>query len=166
MVTRKPALFLDVDGVLNVFSEGYEKRAVEIAGDKFPHMLYPSEHTLPFMRWAWAAFDVHWCTAWGEQANRIADWAKLPHRPCVANIRSASSEWKLDGVKAFVKRKPGPFVWIEDGVSPIAEAWVAKRKNFFYIYTKHDIGVTKNHAACLADALKIPMNAWDTTSGA
>jgi hypothetical protein len=160
MVKRKPDLFLDVDGVINVFAEGYQNRAVEVDGDKFPHLLYPSEHTLPFMRWAWTVFDVYWCTAWGEQANRIADWAKLPQRPCVADVRSSNAEWKLDGVKAFMKGKRGAALWVEDGIGPVADAWVGRKKNFFYIHTNFRVGVTRNHAACLADALKLPMEAW------
>jgi hypothetical protein len=112
------------------------------------------------MRWAWTVFDVYWCTAWGEQANRIADWAKLPQRPCVADVRSSNAEWKLDGVKAFMKGKRGAALWVEDGIGPVADAWVGKKQNFFYIHTNFRVGVTRNHAACLADALKLPMEAW------
>lgn len=157
---EKTPLFLDVDGVLNVFAEGYQNRSVEVDGDNFPHLLYPSEHTLPFMRWAWATFDVYWCTAWDKQANRIADWAKLPQRPCVSDVKSKSAEWKLDAVKAFMDGRRSRAVWIEDGIGPVADAWVARKKNFFYIHTAFRVGVTRDHAACLADWLGLSMDAW------
>lgn len=160
MASEKPTLFLDVDGVLNVFARGYHKRAVEVNGERFPHLLYPSKHTLPFMSWAWNCFDVYWCTAWGENANCIAKWAALPQRPCVADVRSSSGEWKLDSVKAFVEGKKTPSVWIEDGIGPIAEAWAAKAVNFLYVHTEFRIGVTRKHAACLADILGLSMEAW------
>jgi len=159
-VKKRPYLFLDVDGVLNVFRKGYHKRSVEVQADRFPHLLYPSKHTLPFMRWAWATFEVFWCTAWGEDANAIADWAGLPHRPCGASTRSSSPEWKLDGVKATLQGHRGCAVWIEDGIGPEAGAWVAAQRNFFYVYTKHKIGVTRKHAACLADWLGLSMETW------
>lgn len=159
-VTRqKPILFLDVDGVLNVLSEN-ATTCIELPDSPFPHHLYPTQHTLPFMRWAWDVFDVRWCTAWGEHANVIAKWAELPERPCAASPRSRSMEWKLDGVKATLGRGSPRAVWIEDGIGAIAEAWVSKRRNFFYVFTDHRVGVTKTHVNFLADILNLPMEGW------
>lgn len=157
MTRQKPALFLDVDGVLNAFPKGFQERAVELDPTG---ILYPTKHTLPFMRWAWAEFEVYWCTAWGETANRIAKWAALNNRHCVVDVRNSHLEWKLQGVKAFLEGQQRTCVWIEDGIGPVAEAWVAKRKNFFYVHTDPLVGVTKNHAACLADWMGLSMEAW------
>lgn len=157
MTRQKPALFLDVDGVLNAFPKGYQKRAVEL---DHASVLHPTKHTLPFMHWAWTQFEVFWCTAWGETANRIAQWAGLCERPCVADVRSSHPEWKLQGVKAFLKGKKQTAVWIEDGISPVAEAWVSKRKGFFYVHTDPLVGVTKAHSLFLADILGLSMEAW------
>jgi hypothetical protein len=158
---RKPILFLDVDGVLNVLRPDYDERKITLPGDKFPHYLYPTEHTLPFMRWAWDVFDVRWCTAWGEDANVIAKWAELPERPCAASPRSTSMEWKLEGVRAVMAvNRRRPATWIEDGIGPVAEAWAAKKRDFFYVFTDHTVGVTKAHATALSDILKLPMEAW------
>jgi hypothetical protein len=160
-VTRQPPiLFLDVDGVLNVLGENYEKCQVELPGARFPHLLHPTEHTLPFLNWAWDVFDVYWCTAWGPDANVIAKWAALPERPCAADIRSASLEWKLDAVKKFLGRKKHTAVWIEDGIGPVAERWVARKHGFFYVHTDFKVGVTKAHAGFLADILNLSMEAW------
>jgi hypothetical protein len=159
-VTRQPILFLDVDGVLNVLGEDYEKSQVELPGDRFTHLIHPSIHTLPFMRWAWDVFDVRWCTAWGPDANVIAKWAGLPEKPCAADVRSASLEWKLDAVRQTLGRRKHIAVWIEDGIGPVAERWAARKKDFFYVHTDHKIGVTKAHAGFLADILNLPMRAW------
>lgn len=161
MVERKPVLFLDVDGVLNVFARGYQKRVIELPGKKFPHRIYPSKHTIPFMRWAWSTFEVFWCTAWGEDANVIADWAKLEHRPSAVDRKSVKMDWKLAGVQAVLRRAKRPAAWIEDGIGEEAEAWVAKQKNFHYIFTHFKVGVTKTHAKYLADALGLSMEAWN-----
>lgn len=163
MTRQPPILFLDVDGVLNVFPEDdaeLQKRRIELPGDRYPHLLHPTEHTLPFMNWAWNVFDVRWCTAWGPSANIIAKWAELPDRPCAADVRSASEEWKLDGVRELLTQAPRTAVWIEDGISELAEAWVSKQEKFFYIFTDHRVGVTQAHAKFLADILDLPMEAW------
>jgi hypothetical protein len=157
-VTRlKPTLFLDVDGVLNAFPKGFQKRAVELG---HIDILYPTKHTLPFMHWAWAEFEVYWCTAWDEKANKIAKWACLEERPCVADVRCSHVEWKLQGVKAFLKGRKQGAVWIEDGISPAAEAWVSKRKGLQYVYTDPKTGITKAHCKPIAALLGLSMEAW------
>lgn len=160
MTRRKPLLFLDVDGVLNVFGADFERQMIELPGERFPHYLYPTSNTKSFLRWAWSVFDVYWCTAWGPDANVIATWARLPKKPCAANVRSSSMEWKLDGVKEIRNDSNRKAVWIEDGIGKVAEEWVSVQENFFYVHTDYRVGVTKTHACFLADILHLPMEAW------
>ncbi len=164
-VRKKPYLFLDVDGVLNVMkpdAADLKRREIILPGrDGLSHRLYPTKFTLPFMRWAWNTFDVQWCTAWRLDANVIAKWAGLPERPDATVCRSGRMmDWKLEGVQNFLKGRTPTCVWIEDGIGEEAEAWTAKQKNFIYIHTKFKIGVTRRHAACLSDWLKLSMEAW------
>jgi len=152
----KPILFLDVDGVLNAFPRGYEKRRVQL---DYGHVLHFTKYTKPFMRWAWSEFEVCWCTAWGERANLIADWASLPRKKCIVDIRVPGEDWKLKGVRQYLKGKRGPAVWIEDGIGEEAEAW-ARKRGIIYVETGPRLGVTKGHALLLADTLGLSLEGW------
>lgn len=164
MTRPKPVLFLDVDGVLNVFSNDEAdilKRRIELSGDRWPHPFHPTKYTLPFMRWAWKNFDVLWCTCWMEDANVIAKWAGLPERPCVATSKMGGSDFKLTGAKLFREKDKRPVLWIEDGLFKETDDWVAEQENFFYIHTSFRKGVTKKHALWAADILNLSMEGWD-----
>lgn len=161
MVTEKPILFLDVDGVLNVLTPDMKDlKAREVLLQEpggHPHHLYPTKFTLPFMRWAWETFDVQWCTAWRLDGNLIAKWAGLPARPDATICRSGKMmDWKLEGVQNFLQGKNPLCVWIEDGIGKEAESWVEKQPNFFYVRTNPHLGVRRKHVRCLIDVLKLP----------
>lgn len=55
MIPGKTVLLLDVDGVLNAFSPGYESRKVRLGSGVAIH---PTKVTKPFLRWAWEYFEV------------------------------------------------------------------------------------------------------------
>jgi len=154
----KPILFLDVDGVLNVFSRDMKQREVllqEPGGHS--HHLYPTKFTKPFMRWAWSTFDVQWCTAWRLDGNLIAKWAGLPDRPDATICLSGKMmDWKLEGVQNFLAGRTPVCVWIEDGIGQEAESWTEKQPNFLYIHTNPKHGVRRKHVLFLMDILKLP----------
>lgn len=156
----KPILFLDVDGVLNVMRPDMadlKRREVLLQAEHYPHHLYPTKFTQPFMRWAWDTFDVQWCTAWRLDANLIAKWAGLPERPDATICRSGRlMDWKLEGVQNFLKGTTPLCVWIEDGIGPEAEAWTEKQPNFLYVHTNPKHGVRRKHVLFLMDALQLP----------
>lgn len=155
---EKPILFLDVDGVLNVFSRDMKQREVLLKEPgSYEHRLYPTKFTQPFMRWAWDTFDVQWCTAWRLDANRIAKWAGLPERPDATICRSGKlMDWKLEGVQNFLQGRTPLCIWIEDGIGEEAESWTEKQPNFLYIHTNPKHGVRRKHVFALMDALQLP----------
>ncbi len=172
---KKPVLLLDVDGVLNVIDRSgfcLKRRItlmVTIRGELFPHRFYPKPLALPFMRWAWRHFDVHWLTAWRETANSIADWAELPQVPALVEDPKkmkrlydrakrardvpkawAAIDWKLEAVKDWFSRSERTILWIEDGISEEAHRWIDKRPNAQYFGTDSFVGVTRQHIAEMA----------------
>ncbi len=162
MSKPRPILFLDVDGVLNILTPDFSDREVRFKHRMFEDGIpfFPTKHTLPFMRWAWANFQVIWCTAWGADANLIASWAELPEMPSIDD--RAREEWKLAGVKEILSsRGAGQHaVWIEDGIGDAAEEWVATQKDVIYVETFPVIGVSKEHALMVADCLDLGMEDW------
>lgn len=169
---KKPVLLLDVDGVLNVIDrKGFCRKRkivlfVTIRGELFPHSFYPKPLTLPFLRWAWRHFDVHWLTAWRQTANSIADWAGLPQVPSLVEDpkkmkrlykRAARAkdkakawgaiDWKIEVVKDWFSRSKRTILWIEDGISEEAHEWIGRRPSVRYFGTNSFVGVTRKHIA-------------------
>jgi hypothetical protein len=146
MIPEKTVLLLDVDGVLNAFSTGYESRKVWVGSGGAIH---PTKVTKPFLKWAWEQFEVFWLTAWFGRANEIADWARLPHRPHLGDP-STPGDYKLFAVQERLGTHTGKVVWLEDGIGKDAQDWVGIRKNFLYIETDPFKGVTRQQIAKMA----------------
>jgi hypothetical protein len=166
-VKGRPVLLLDVDGVLNVVGPDYRERLVRMANG---HPFHPTPYVLPFLEWAWKTFDVVWTTAWRESANEIADWARLPRVPALkegptqkrremrlARLRhpdakkwlAVRGDWKVDGARELLCRRPCPVFWLEDGLSEEGHRWVASRPRTWYLATDSFEGVTPAHRKIL-----------------
>jgi hypothetical protein len=171
---RRPVLLLDVDGVLNIVGPDYKDRLIRLQDDGHP--FHPTEYVLPFMRWAWARFDVVWNTAWRRTANQIADWAGL-HRVFAIEETPAylrrqkrltnpkrktdsarwlkeRGDWKVDGAREFLGGRTCPVFWIEDGLSLEGHEWVRSRPSTYYLATDSFEGVTPAHMTILEELLR------------
>lgn len=150
MIPKKPILLLDVDGVLNVVGPDWESRVVRLRN----HVpgLHPTRYVLPFLRWAWPRFEVMWLTAWGSDANRIAEWAGLKPARVLADPSHATDDYKLKAVRGhFGSTTPSvPVFWIEDGIGVEEMEFVSERPWMFYLATEPMEGVTPAHAKILA----------------
>lgn len=123
---RKPLLFLDVDGVLNVPMK-YDHKPI------YPGTLpfFPTPVAKDFLRLAWKRFHVVWLTCWFEHANALAHWAGLKSVKVLDGRRSDADDWKAGAVEAYLKQSPreeGCVFWVEDGFSPEAELLIDKYK--------------------------------------
>jgi hypothetical protein len=126
---RRPCLLLDVDGVLNPFGIG------AVPDGYVEHRLFDGEEPVLVngRHGDWICelaevFDVAWVSAWGEQANRLLA-PRLRMRPLpVVPLPPAPfpPEAKVPAVAAFVARRPA--VWIDDALTPAAEAWASSRE--------------------------------------
>jgi len=150
----RPVLLLDVDGVLNVPRTGCE--AVRLADGPYAWSFNPVEPALPFLRWAWTHFAVHWLTSWRNAANVIAGWAGLPKITALDADAGVSGDWKLEAVKRRFARRRCSVVWIEDGISPAALAWIGARPNFRYVETDPFKGLTTEHIRAAAEFAHVP----------
>lgn len=174
MKETRPVMLLDVDGVLNVPGPDHAARDVRLTEGPHAWILSPKPITLPFLKWAWKHFSVHWLTAWHGSANLIAEWAGLARAPVVGDIREhrrlvdsepvggsgnqwRTWDWKFEAVKRRFGRRRGAVVWIEDGIAPEAEEWVKARPNFRYFGTDSFTGVTPDHVRGIAAFARLPV---------
>jgi hypothetical protein len=133
----KPILFLDVDGVLNVFLKSREE-----LHPNFAVALVPAPGVKEFIQFARENFDVRWLSAWSvagyihypealawltgltvDEVNAIPA-VRWPHNKATAAIKTASDR---------------PWVWLEDGISK-GELYILKDANVLdrYIYVNSD----------------------------
>jgi len=125
----RPALLLDVDGVLCPFGasktpDGYSRYAIR---ENWAYLSPANAHRLTRLR---QHFDLRWCTAWGDQANEhLLDFHNLQPLPLIRfegrRHDPKAPHWKMPWIKAWARQKP--FAWIDDEINDEVVAWAEKR---------------------------------------
>ncbi|HEX2016691.1 MAG TPA: HAD domain-containing protein [Solirubrobacteraceae bacterium] len=126
----KPLLFIDIDGVISLFSFALDARPpgrfVTIEG--MPHFLSASagENLLELAK----CFEPVWCSGWEERAEE-----HLPHLlglpggwPHLSFDRSpgrANAHWKLGAIDAHAGHRP--LAWVDDAFNQACWDWAAAR---------------------------------------
>jgi uncharacterized protein YegL len=140
----RPYLFLDVDGVLNVFEKDLGCDA-EMFDDFRQHDVdfdvvagYHRSVAVclsPAMgaRIARLAVDIHWVTTWEDRANSaIAPLCGLPRDLPLLTHGDNDEEWDLDWkfveVRKLVEHDPRPFVWIDDDIDFLRDQAISPRE--------------------------------------
>ncbi|HYV15038.1 MAG TPA: HAD domain-containing protein [Conexibacter sp.] len=127
---EKPALFVDVDGVISLF--GFAPGAMPAGQfetvDGIAHFLSASagEH----LRLLANHFEPVWCTGWEEKANEYLPHAlgldgPYPFLMFERNPGRAHAHWKLDAIAAYAGARP--LAWIDDAHDEDCAAWAAAR---------------------------------------
>jgi HAD domain in Swiss Army Knife RNA repair proteins len=132
-MSRKPLLFVDVDGVISLWGFGEDTRppGAFAAIDGIPHFLSTraAEHLLA----AAERFELVWCTGWEEKADEhlprlLGVPSGRPHLSFGDATRaqvSARAHWKLEAVQAHAGTRP--LAWIDDAFNDACHTWAAER---------------------------------------
>ena len=132
-MSRKPLLFVDVDGVISLWGFGEDTRppGAFAAIDGIPHFLSTraAEHLLA----ASHRFELVWCTGWEEKADEhlprlLGVPSGRPHLSFGDATRaqvSARAHWKLEAVQAHAGTRP--LAWIDDAFNDACHTWAQER---------------------------------------
>jgi HAD domain in Swiss Army Knife RNA repair proteins len=153
--TRKPILFVDVDGVISVF--GFSPDAGNLPGPF--HWIDGVAHCIPLdvggrLVRVSSRYELVWATGWEEKANEY-----LPHilnlpagdLPCLMFQGQAvfgSAHWKLDAIDEYAGDRPA--AWIDDNIDDSCRYWAMSRKApTLLVETESAVGMTDEHVQIL-----------------
>ncbi len=115
MILMKPALLLDIDGVLIPFEkDNFDKGAMR----RRVHELLPH-------------FNVMWCTGWETSANEAGLMFDMPVLPIIRFSDQVSPEdmphWKGAWIAQTPLLQDRPFAFVDDELDNEAANWASER---------------------------------------
>ncbi len=155
--SRKPILFVDVDGVLSLF--GFAPNVAELPGPF--HWIDGVAHCIPtaggerLTRLA-ERYELVWATGWEEKANEY-----LPHilglgqreLPCLTFDGRAvfgTAHWKLEAIEAYAEGRPA--AWVDDNLDEACREWAERREEpTLLVETQPAEGLTDKQVQQLID---------------
>jgi hypothetical protein len=153
--TKRPILFVDVDGVISVF--GFSPNAGRLPGPF--HWIDGVAHCIPtdvgerLVRVS-SRFELVWATGWEEKANEYLPFIlNLPSRelPCLMFQGQAvfgSAHWKLGAISEYAGDRPA--AWIDDNIDDACRYWATAREApTLLVQTESAIGMTDEHVDTL-----------------
>jgi len=158
--TERPALLVDVDGVISLFGFASDARPpgrfVNVEG--IGH--YLSAGAGAHLRELAGHFDLIWCTGWQERANEhlvaaLGLAGELPHLVFSGPPGAGARHWKLDAIE----REAGdrrPLAWIDDDHAG-CEVWARERPGpTLLVTTSPGTGITADHVHRLVAWARAP----------
>jgi hypothetical protein len=153
--TKRPILFVDVDGVISVF--GFSPNAGKLPGPF--HWIDGVAHCIPtdvgerLVRVS-SRFELVWATGWEEKANEYLPFIlNLPSKelPCLMFQGQAvfgSAHWKLGAISEYAGDRPA--AWIDDNIDDACRYWATAREApTLLVQTESAIGMTDEHVDTL-----------------
>jgi hypothetical protein len=132
-MSRKPHLFVDIDGVISLwgFAPADRPDGCWTIVDGIAHFL--SAAAAETLRAVEPFFDCVWASGWEEKANEYLPHAlglgPWPHLDLDGHARGAGSSvrahWKLDAVETYAAG--APLAWIDDAVNDAVRDWARAR---------------------------------------
>jgi hypothetical protein len=149
--TKRPILFLDVDGVVSLF--GFAPGAERLPGplhwvDGVAHFI-PEDVGARLIRLS-EGFELVWATGWEECANEHLPFIlglpfrDLPYLTFDGRAVFGSAHWKLDAIDAYAADRPA--AWIDDNIDEECRAWADGRTApTLLVRTDPATGLTEEH---------------------
>jgi hypothetical protein len=146
----KPALLVDVDGVISLFGFAQDRRPAGSFHWVNGVLHYISGGAGERLRRLSERFELVWATGWEETANeylpRLLD---LPGElPCLRfddNPIFGSAHWKLGAIDRFAAPQR-PLAWIDDSLDHGCHAWAHARPGpTLLVQTESDKGIQDEH---------------------
>jgi hypothetical protein len=148
--TRKPILFLDVDGVISLF--GFEPRTQELPGpfhwiDGVAHCISrdAGERICRLVD----RFELVWATGWEEKANEYLPHIlglpepELPYLTFDGRAVFGTAHWKLEALAEYAGDRPA--AWIDDSIDEACLRWAERRTApTLLVQTEASVGITES----------------------
>lgn len=154
MTQPLPILYVDVDGVLSLFSKPGEPAPVRpdtqgLIVDGIPHLI--ALDNCARLKALAEHFDLVWATGWEEKANDyLRPLVGLEEDLPVISFKTArydhQAHWKLGALDAHAGSRP--VAWIDDALDDECRAWAASRAaETLLVETDFREGLADRHTA-------------------
>lgn len=129
--SKKPILFVDVDGVISLF--GFPPSDPPPGSFHFVDgvMHCINEACGPRLTRLSERYELVWATGWEEKANEYLphllrlDVPELPVITFDGNAVFGSAHWKLGAIDTYARGRPA--AWVDDFLDEHCERWAAER---------------------------------------
>jgi hypothetical protein len=153
--SRRPILFVDVDGVISLF--GFKPGTPPGVFHHIDGIVHCIGHDAgPRLRRLAERYELVWATGWEEKANEYLphmlglDEPYLPVLTFDGRAVFGSAHWKVDAIDEYAGSRPA--AWIDDNLDDTCWAWAAMREApTLLIETQSAVGITEDHVARLIE---------------
>jgi hypothetical protein len=154
--SKRPVLFLDVDGVISLF--GFSSSAPPPGSFHFVDgvMHCINEACGPRLTRLSESYELVWATGWEEKANEYLPHLlrlDVPELPVIMFDGSAvfgSAHWKVGAIDEYARGRPA--AWVDDFLDEHCERWADEREEpTLLMRTESHSGLTDEIVELLLD---------------